>query len=118
MKKYVILILILFSAPVSANDHIGKVYFGKNLAKVQSEHTDRLYLKIDNSEKLYFNHPHPGPVLDSLDIKTDHAVKVYFDDQIGESWKLNFLELNTSSVIIWRAAGSWRMEPAGESVCE
>jgi len=118
MKKYTLLLLILFSTSVSANDNIGKVCFGKNLAKPSSEHTDRLYLKIDDSEKLYFNRQHTSPVLDNLDINTDHIVKVYFDDQVSISWKLNFSKLNTQSVIIWRSAGSWRMEPAEVSTCK
>lgn len=111
MKKSVLFLFILFSVSVFADDNIGKVYFGENLAKTLSEQTDRLYLKIDGSEKLYFNRRRSGPVIDNLDIRTDHMVKVYFDDQICESWKLNFSKLNTQSVIIRRAAGSWRMEP-------
>jgi hypothetical protein len=108
----------LFSTSVSANDNIGKVCFGKNLAKPFSEHTDRLYLKIDDSDKLYFNRQHSGPVIDNLYINTDHIVKVYFDDQVCKSWILNFSKLNTQRVIIWRSAGSWRMEPAEGSICK
>ncbi len=112
MKKFTILLLILLTTSVSANDNIGKVYFGKNLAKPFSEHTDRLYLKIDDSDKLFFNREYSGPVIDKLNLNTDHIVKVYFDDQVARSWKLNFSKINTHSVIIWRSAGSWRMEPA------
>ncbi len=111
MKKFIIFLFIVFSASVSANDNIGTVYFGENLAKTLSEHTDRLYLKIDASENLYFNRQHSGPVANNLDINTDHMVKVYFDDQICHSWKLNFSKLNTHSVIIRRSPGAWRMEP-------
>ncbi|WP_027362399.1 hypothetical protein [Desulfospira joergensenii] len=115
MKKYIIFIAILFSASVWANDNVGKVYFGENLAKTLSEHTDRLYLKIDDSENLYFNRQHSGPVIGNLNIHTDHMVKVYFDDQICESWKLNFSKLKTQAVIIRRLPGSWRMEPASDT---
>jgi hypothetical protein len=111
MKKFAVLLFIVFSVSVSANDNIGNVYFGENHAKIFSEHTDRLYLKIDDSANLYFNRHHSGPVINRLDINTDHMVKVYFDDQICHSWKLNFSKLNTHSVIIRRSPGSWRMEP-------
>jgi len=94
-----------------ASDNGGKVYFGKNLAKPASEYTDRLYLKIDDSEKLYFNRKYEGPVLENLDLNKDHIVKVYFDDEIGRSWILNFSKIKTKSVVIWRSAGAWRMEP-------
>ncbi len=113
-----ILLLSLISTPILANDETGRVCFGKNLAKVYSEHTDKLYLKIDDSKKLFFNRPHDGPVLDNLDIDQDHMVKVYFEDRLASSWQLNFSRLNTKSVIIWRSAGSWRMEPVDESRCQ
>jgi hypothetical protein len=118
MIKPVIFILLIFSTSVSANDHVGKVCFGKNFAKPSSEHTDRLYLRINDSEKLYFNRPHKGPLLENLDLNKDHIVKVYFDDQIVVSWILSYSKLKTQSVIIWRSAGSWRMEPAEESICK
>lgn len=112
------LLLWLFSISAVANDKVGKVCFGKNLGKPHREHTDRLYLQIDDSEKLYFNRPHDGPVLSNLDTNIDHVVKVYFDGNIGKSWILNFSKLNTQSVIIWRSAGSWRMESTDESMCK
>jgi hypothetical protein len=110
MIKKLIIALIVFSTPVLASDNGGKVYFGKNLAKPASEHTDRLYLQINDSEKLYFNRKYEGPVLENLNLTKDHIVKVYFDDKIGRSWILNFSKLKTESVVIWRSAGAWRME--------
>ena len=109
---------MIFSTSVLADDKVGKVCFGKNLAKPISEHTDRLYLKIDDSHKLFFNRPIEGPVLGNLELNKDHIVKVYFDEQIVQSWKLNFSKLQTHSVIIWRSAGSWRMEPVEELNCK
>ena len=108
--KQIILVLLLFSTSVMAGENTGNVFFGKNLAKPLVEHTDRIYLKIDNSEKLYFNREHGGPVLEKLDLNRDYVVKVFFDDKVAQSWILNFSKLKTDSVIIWRAAGSWRME--------
>ena len=92
--------------------------FWEDLAKPSSEHTDRLYLKINDSEKLYFNRPYKGPVLENLNLNKDHIVKVYFDDQIVISWILSYSKLKTQSVIIWRSAGSWRMEAVEESKCK
>ena len=110
MRKVVFIVLML-SIPALAGDLGGRVFFGKNLAKPASEHTDRLYIKIDDSDKLYFNGKHDGPVLENLDLNDDHIVKVYFDDEVGQSWTLNFSELGTQSVVIWRSASAWRMEP-------
>ena len=109
---------MIFSTSVLADENVGRVCFGKNLAKPLIEHTDRLYLKIDDSDRLFFNRPHEGPVLKNLELNKDHIVKVFFDDQIVQSWKFNFSKLNTQNVIIWRAAGSWRMEPVAESNCK
>ena len=118
MIKHIIFALLIFSTSVSANDNVGKICFGKNLAKPASEHTDRLYLKINDSKKLYFNRPYKGPVLENLYLDKDHIVKVYFDDQLVTSWILSYSKLKTQSVIIWRSAGSWRMEPVDESLCK
>jgi hypothetical protein len=118
MMKHGLLLLLLFSAALDASDKLGNVCFGKNLAKPASEHTDRLYLKIDESEKLYFNHKYDGPVVRDLDPSITHTVKVYFDDHLVESWRFDFNKLSTSSVIIWRAAGSWRMEPIEAPECK
>jgi hypothetical protein len=118
MKHILLLLCVLSSTAVAANSQTGTVCFGNNLAIPASEHTDRLYLKIDDSEKLYFNRPQNGPVLANLDINKMHMVKVYFDDQLGKSWTFNYSKLNTQSVIIWRAAGSWRMEPSKASECK
>ncbi len=68
MIKFVTLFLFLLSASVGANDNIGKIFSGKNLAKPAIEHTYRLYLKVNDSEKLYFNKSHSGSVSANLDL--------------------------------------------------
>ena len=119
LKQCLLLLLLFISTVVASGEQSGNVCFGKNLAKPLSEHTDRLYLKIDDSKKLYFNKPQKqGPVITHLDINSDHMVKVYFDDILTQSWTLNFSKLNTQSVIIWRSTGSWRMEIADDSICQ
>jgi hypothetical protein len=105
----------MFSTSSLANDYSGEVFFGKNLAKPASEHTDRLYLRIDDSKIQYFNRKHEGPVFENLDLEKDYIVKVYFDDELCCSWIMNFSKMKTKSVIIWRSAGSWRMEPFEKS---
>lgn len=111
------IILLFISTIVLANNNVGKICFGKNLAKSLDEHTDKLYLKVDNSDKLFFNHPHEEAVLNNLDITKNHIVKVYFDDQLCESWILNFSKLKTQNIIIWRSAGSWHTQSVSTSVC-
>lgn len=105
---------------VSANEGQGIVCLGKNLAKTLSEQSDRLYLKIGDSEKIYFEHPYyrPKVVSKNLDRRQDHVVKVFYDDKLVQSWKLNFKKLKTDGVLIWRASGSWRMEPYDAGLCE
>lgn len=111
IKQIIITLLILSTSVLASDNNGGKVFFGKNLAKPASEHTDRLYLKINDSKKLYFNRKYEGPVMENLDLNKDHIIKVYFDDQATISWVLNFSKLKTKSVVIWRSAGSWRMKP-------
>jgi hypothetical protein len=117
MRKHFLLLFLIFSSTAFASDKLGKVCFGKNLAKPYSEHTDRIYLKVDDSDKLYFNRPNEEAILKGLDINKNHMVKVYFDNQLVRSWPLSFSDLGSYSVIIWRSSGSWRMEPSDESKC-
>ena len=112
MKKLMIFMLLISSTSVFADDNGGKVFFGKNLAKPLIEHSDLIYLRINGSEKLYFNRKYEGPVIEDLDFKKDHIVTVYFGDKTAQSWILNFSKLKTQSVVIWRSSGSWRMEPS------
>jgi hypothetical protein len=98
----------------------GTICLGKNLAKTASEHSDRLYLKVNNSLNIYFVVPYIEPkiIAQNLDVQRDHTVKVYFDNRVVQSWKLNFFKKKANSVLIWRAAGSWRMEPNDASSCK
>jgi hypothetical protein len=113
------IIIVCFINIVSSAESQGTVCLGKNLAKSLSEHSDRLYLKIDDSQKIRFERPYSGPtvVIDNLDLSSDHMVYVYFDDKVVQSWKLDFNKLKTESVLIWRASGSWRMEPYQATSC-
>jgi hypothetical protein len=117
IAKLFLILLLGFPAKVFAGNPTGSVCFGENLAKPFAEHSDRLYLKINNSPALYFNRPQTGPVLNNLDLNALHKVVVYFDNKPVNSWTLDFKKLNTRSVLIWRAAGSWRMEAISESEC-
>lgn len=112
--------LLSFSYKAFSNEQKGIVCLGQNLAKAASEHSNRLYLKVGDSEKIYFVDPYNGPriTLKNLDLQKAHTVKVFYDDQVVQSWKLNFVELKTESVLIWRASGSWRMEPYDASLCK
>lgn len=121
MFRILLLIILVTSTKIAlSNEQKGTVCLGENLAKPAIEHSDRLFLKIDNSPNIYFEYPYigPGAVLINLDLNKDHKVYVYFDNQVVESWKLNFSKLETDSVLIWRASGSWRMEPNEASSCK
>jgi hypothetical protein len=120
LRATLFILLVCFINIVSSAELKGTVCLGKNLAKSLSEHSDRLYLKIDNSEKFTFERPYSGPtvVMDNLALNKDYMVYVYFDDEIVQSWELNFSKLQTESVLIWRAAGSWRMESNQASSCK
>lgn len=112
MKNTFLLIMFLvFATSVGASPNTGSVYLGKNLSKSLSEHTDRLYITIDNSPQIYFNTSSTEPVMENLNLDQNHIVRIFFDDQQVESWIFNFSQLNTKAIIIWRSAGAWRMEP-------
>jgi hypothetical protein len=118
-RALLVLFVLTLTSVSSADDALGTVCLGKNLAKPLVEHSDRLYLRIDDSEKRFFDESSDLPriISDGLDIRADHIVRVYFDDRVVESWRLNFSLLRTNSVLIWRAAGSWRMEPFDAALC-
>lgn len=105
--------------PAIDKELAGAVCLGENLSVVASEHSDRLYLTVGNSEKIYFKQPAQPPrlVLKSLPLDQDLMVKVYFDDRVVSSWPLNYSKIDAGTVIIWRAKGSWRMDPIDISQC-
>ena len=120
MLKISLLIFLMSLTTFSfSDDRKGTVCLGKNLAKPLSEHSNRLYLTVNNSKKIYFLRPYRGPkmVFNNLDLSKVHTINIYFDDKITQSWKLNFSKLKTNSVLIWRAPGSWRMESNEASSC-
>lgn len=106
------------TASVSADT--GGVCLGPNLTKALELPRERLFITIDNSEPLYFDSQNSQPhlVLDGLSLDSPHMVKVHFDGQIVKSWVLDFKKLGTPLVLIWRAAGSWRMEPVTADRCD
>ena len=120
LKVLLLIILVLFLDTAQSSELKGMICLGKNLAKPLSEHSERLYLKVNDSPNIYFVRPYSEPkiIALNLDIQKDHIVKVYFDNKVVQSWKLNFLKLKTNSVLIWRATGSWRMEPNDASSCK
>ena len=113
-----ILLFLGLSSIVLAEDS-GTVCLEENLSIVASEHTELLYITIGDSNKIYFKWPYKNPriVLNNLEINKDYIVKVYYDNKLVTSWKLNFKEIGTNSVVIWRAKASWRMEPIDVSLC-
>ena len=118
MIKTILGLLLLSLSSVVAAGNTGTVCFGKNYAKPYSEHTERVYIRINNSKKLYFNTLHSGAVLRGLDTNIDHIVSVYFDEKLSESWTLNFLARNTQSVVIYRNAAGWRTASVDNSTCQ
>lgn len=111
---------LLASGIAASSENIGVVCLGGNLSKVAAEHTERLHLIINDSQKIYFTHPYSGPVTikRNLKLNKEHMVKVIFDGNVVQSWKLDFRSLNSTSVLIWRSAGSWRMEPNIGGKCQ
>lgn len=119
LKRALFIVLLSFPAVSFSEVPAGTVCLGKNLAVPLSEHSDRLFLRVGSSEEIYFKRPYNGPriVATGLDITADHQVTVFFDGKPAQSWKLSFQEMKTASVLIWRAKGSWRMEPNEVSSC-
>ena len=113
-------VLLLFTFAASSNELGGAVCLGPNLSKVAAEHSDQLYLTVSDSANIYFERPYTGPslVVTGLDMSSTHLIKVYFGGKLAESWMLNFHMLKTSSVLIWREAGAWRMEPNQAGSCK
>ncbi|MDH5178295.1 MAG: hypothetical protein OEZ39_09210 [Gammaproteobacteria bacterium] len=113
-------LLLCQSNSILAVEPTGTVCLGSNLAKPYAETTHRLYLRIDKSEKIFFpvNYAGDRVVVKDLALDKKHRVYVYFDDEVVVSWKLDFNKLQTDTVVVWRAAGSWRMDAVKRSDCK
>lgn len=111
------LFLLLKSAPAEAGDCA--VCLGKNLSVALSEHSDRLYLRIGDSPRIYFYKPEKPPriVAKGLDPDKRYLVRVYYDDRVVVSWYLDFRKLDAKMATIWRSPGAWRMDAGKSGKC-
>jgi hypothetical protein len=119
-RNTALLLLLATSNVALANEMTGTVCLGVNQAKSASEHTEQLYLTVNDSPNIYFARPFNGPrvVAQNLDINKNHTIKVYLNNALAQSWVLNFSNLGSNSVLIWRSAGAWRMEEMRSSSCK
>ncbi len=110
---------LLLASGALAQSEKGTVCLGPNLAKVLDEHSRRLYVRIDDSAKLYFAEPYRGPRLavEGLDLDKSHRVRIYLDKRIVESWTFSFRRLNASGALVWRSAGAWRTAAIDPAEC-
>lgn len=120
MLRNFLILAFFFALPALCEETTGTICLGSNLAKPFDEQTNRVYLRINNSEKIFFIRPYSGPrvIASHLDLTHDHSVKVYFDDQVVQSWTVNFEKLNSAGINIWRAPGSWRSESINPNECK
>jgi hypothetical protein len=120
MLKNLLIFIVFFSYSVFAQEKMGTICLGKNLAFPADEHTNRLYLTIDNSEKIYFIYPYAGPriISENLNLVNDHYIKVYFDGAVAQSWKVNFTKSKTIGFIVHRTPGAWHSEPIDPLQCK
>jgi hypothetical protein len=113
----VVCVVILFNRTAVGGDC--SVCLGRNLSVASSEHSERLYLTIEDSPPIYFYKPQPPPriVARGLDRTKRYLVRVHFDGQVVASWHLDFNKLESNMAYIWRAKGSWRMDPGRTEKC-
>jgi hypothetical protein len=90
----------------------GEVCLGNNLSKIADEHTHLLQIQVDDLPPAYFARPYLGPkqIAKNLNETKTHSIKVYFNGNVVKSWSLEFNSFTSGSVLIWRSAGSWRMD--------
>ncbi len=113
----IVWLIIMYSGTACAGDC--SVCLGLNMSVAASEHSERLYLRIGESPRIYFDKPKKAPriIADGLDRKKRYIVKVYFDDKVVQSWPLEYSKYKSSMVYIWRAKGSWQMEQSHTGKC-
>ena len=117
MVLVAVCLAVLFNGTAFGGDCA--VCLGQNLSVALSEHSERLFLTIGNSAPIYFYKPQPPPriVADGLDRAKPYLVRVHFDGQVVASWYLDFDKLGSDMAYIWRAKGSWRMDPGRTGKC-
>jgi hypothetical protein len=115
MKYYIATALVIFPCLSGA----GEVCLGNNLSKVAEEHTHLLQVQVDDLPPAYFARPYLGPtkIANDLNETITHSIKVYFNGKVVKSWLLDFNSFATGSVLIWRSAGSWRMDSNEAGKC-
>jgi hypothetical protein len=118
-----VLASVAAAGPVCAEDgplvRHGSVCLGPNLAK--ANHADwisRLAVKVGADGPFDFVGV-PKLVVQGLPLDKAQRVQVLYDGKVIESWTLRFeaRDGDAPRVMIWRAAGSWRMEPTAPDRC-
>jgi hypothetical protein len=122
MKKIIsTIIIIIFILPFFANAaEKGSVYLGPFLSVIWYEPSKKPYLTIGEFGPFKFENDGQISklIIDDLDLGQIYKVKVHYDKKVVESWDLNFDKIKSDIVCIWRAKGSWRMEPYEKSRCQ
>jgi hypothetical protein len=122
IKLLICFIFIFFSISpfISFAEEKGSVYLGPFLSVVYYKPGTMPYLTIGDYGPFRFENKDQisKPVTDELDLKIIYKVKVHYDGEVVSSWDLNFDKFGDSKVCIWRAKGSWRMEPMENSKCQ
>jgi len=118
--KYVIIVFFVTSPLFAFAEGKGSVCLGPFLSVVLYEPSKRPYLTIGDYGPFHFDQSSQPTrlVAEGLDLNKTYRVKVHFDGKVVTSWDLNFKNLNTDMVYIWRSKGAWRMEPITNSKCE
>ncbi len=113
------MLLQMLLAGVAANEAGGTVCLGENLSKPPEDQSPRLHLTIDDSPPIHFEPEYRGPriVAAGLGRGKPHLIKVYFDNQVVKSFKLDFRKLKSDSALLWRGPGAWKLEANAAASC-
>ncbi len=125
---FFLLILSYFSQALDKNQNLsfhskeattGAICIGPDLSKIASldDGLDN-FIQIDQFKKVNFHQAFEKIAFENLDLGKSHRVKLLKGKKVIHSFKINFMEMKTNFILVWKAAGAWKAIPISGETCK
>lgn len=106
---------------ISASEHAasevqGAICIGPDHSKARS--TEEIFVKVDGAEKKSYSKSEGLILFKDLDLDKIHTVHLLVGNKSFLTLAVDFKKLKTNFVILWKAAGAWKLLPVGGTKCE
>lgn len=98
-----------------ASDPTGAICLGPDLSKAYP--ASDIFVSIKGVGKKLFSGSSETIAFDKLDINKEHTVDLIQGTKKFDSIRIDFKKSKTNFVVLWKAAGAWKVIPVGGEKC-